>query len=233
MRVRHIMSSPVVSVTTGTPVPEAAKLMKEKNIRRFLVIDAGKLQGIITKDRLLRASPSTATTLSLYEARHLLRRLTVKDVMRRDVVTVSPDTTIEGAVALAQAKKVGCLPVVDAGRVVGILTTNDFFYLVLNPLLGIGEKGARLIVLHCDTPQKIAAAAQCVGDNGHQVLNAAYLPSRRGGEKDFLIHIEDDDASNLIECMRRRGIEVEQRERWVDSRGEAKHGVCELVSRAA
>ena len=82
MRVRHIMSNPVVSVTTGTPVPEAAKLMKDKNIRRLLVIDAGKLQGIITKDRVLKASPSTATTLSLYEARHILGRLTVGDIMR-------------------------------------------------------------------------------------------------------------------------------------------------------
>jgi acetoin utilization protein AcuB len=135
--------------------------------------------------------------------------------MARDVFTISPEATVESAVALAQKKRVGCLPVVEAGRVVGMLTTDDFFYLVLNPVLGIGEKGARIVVRHCETPQHIVNAAQCIADTGHQVLNAAYLPSRRGNEKDFLIHIESDDVSSLTQCMRGRGIEVEVREREV------------------
>jgi len=215
MRVRNIMSSPVVSVAPETPVLEAAKLMKDKNIERLPVVDAGKLEGIVTKDRVLRASPSMATSLSLHEIHYLFAKLTVKEIMQREVVTIHPDATIESAVSLAQRRRVGCLPVVDAGRVVGMLTTNDFFYLVLNPMLGIGEKGARIVVRHCDTPKQIVNAVQCVADTGHQVLNAAYIPSRRGNEKDFLIHIEDDDATTLVECMQSRGIEVELREREV------------------
>jgi acetoin utilization protein AcuB len=215
MRVRNIMSSPVISVAPETPVLEAAKLMKEKNIERLPVVEAGKLEGIVTKDRVLRASPSMATSLSLHEIHYLFAKLTVKEIMQRDVVTIHPDATVESAVSLAQKRRVGCLPVVEAGRVVGMLTTNDFFYLVLNPVLGIGEKGARIVVRHCDNPKQIVNAMQCVADTGHQVLNAAYLPSRRGDEKDFLIHIENDDASTLLECMRGRGIEAEVREREV------------------
>lgn len=213
MRVKHIMSSPVVSVSSDMPVLEAAKLMKEKRIERLPVVDHGKLEGIVTKDRVLRSSPSMATSLSLHEIHYLFAKLTVREIMQKDVITVSPETTVENAVRLAQEKRVGCLPVVDGGSLVGILTTNDFFYLVLNPVLGIGEKGSRIIVRHCSTPAKMVEALQCVADLKHEVLNAAYLPSRRGEERDLLLHIEADDAGTLVACMQQRGIEAEGRER--------------------
>lgn len=213
MRVRHIMSSPVITISSTTPVLEAAKLMKEKRIERLPVVDDGKLQGIVTKDRVLRASPSMATSLSLHEIHYLFAKLTVKEIMQRDPVTVTPEMTVENAVRLAQEKRVGCLPVVEDGRVVGILTTNDFFLLVLNPLLGIGEAGSRIMVQHCDSPEKMVTALQCTAELGHKVVNAAYLPSRRGGERDFVLHIEANDASKLVACMKERGLEVEERAR--------------------
>lgn len=213
MRVRHIMTSPVVTISADTPVLEAAKVMKEKKIERLPVVDEGRLVGIVTKDRVLRASPSMATSLSLHEIHYLFAKLTVKEIMQRDIVTVSPEMTVENAVRLAQEKRVGCLPVVEDGRVVGILTTNDFFYLVLNPLLGIGEAGSRVIVRHCSTPDKMVAALECVGQLGHQVLNAAYLPSRRGDERDLVIHIEAASAAKLVTCMKDRGLEAEERQR--------------------
>lgn len=213
MRVRNIMSSPVVTVPSDTPVLEAAKLMKEKKIERLPVVDGGRLLGIVTKDRVLRASPSMATSLSLHEIHYLFAKLTVKEIMQRDVTTVTPETTVENAVRLAQEKRVGCLPVVEDGSVVGILTTNDFFYLVLNPLLGIGEKGARVSVRHCATTAKMVEALQCAADLNLDILNAAYLPSRRGGEKDLLLHIAADDATTLLERMKAKGIEAEERQR--------------------
>ena len=213
MRVEHIMTSPVVTISGDTPVLEAAHLMKERRIERLPVVEGGRLVGIVTKDRVLRASPSAATSLSLHEIHYLFAKLTVREIMEADPVTVTPDTTVENAVHLAQEKKVGCLPVVDGGKVVGILTTNDFFYLVLNPLLGIGEEGSRVIVRHASTPAKMVAALECVDQLGHQVLNAAYLPSRRGNERDFLIHIEADSAARLVECMLERGLEAEARQR--------------------
>ncbi len=213
MRVRHIMTSPVITVTPDTPVLEAAKMMKERKIERLPVVADGRIQGIVTKDRVLRASPSMATSLSLHEIHYLFAKLTVAEIMQRDVVTVTPDTTVENAVRLAQEKRVGCLPVVEDEEVVGILTTNDFFYLVLNPLLGIGEAGSRVKVSHCSTPELMMKALECVAECGHQVLNAAYLPSRRGEERDLLLHIDAEDASKLVTCMKEKGLEAEERER--------------------
>ena len=99
------------------------------------------------------------------------------------------------------------------GAVVGILTTNDFFYLILNPVLGIGESGSRVIVRHCENTDTIAAALQCVGDMNFELTNAAYLPSRRGDENDLLLHISEDDSSGLVACMKDKGLDAEARER--------------------
>lgn len=213
MRVEHIMSSPVITVTGDTPVLEAANLMKERGIERLPVLDGSRLVGIVTKDRVLRASPSAATSLSLHEIHYLFAKLTVREIMEADPVTVTPSTTVEEAVRLAQQKRVGCLPVMDGGKVVGILTTNDFFYLVLNPLLGIGQEGSRAIVRHASTSAKMVTALECVGELGLTVLNAAYLPSRRGDERDFLIHVNAESAAPLVACMKKRGLEAEERQR--------------------
>jgi acetoin utilization protein AcuB len=213
MRVRHIMSSPVLTIPGDTPVLEAAKLMKEKRIERLPVLDEGKLVGIVTKDRVLRASPSMATSLSLHEIHYLFAKLTAREIMQKEVVTVTPETTVENAVRLAQEMRVGCLPVIEDGHVVGILTTNDFFYLVLNPLLGIGEKGARVSVRHCTSPSHLVRALQCIADLGYNVVNAAYLAGRRGGEKDFMVHVDSEDGPGLVKCMREQGLEADERQR--------------------
>ena len=213
MRVEHIMSSPVITVSGDTPVLEAANLMKERRIERLPVLDGTRLVGIVTKDRVLRASPSAATSLSLHEIHYLFAKLTVREIMEADPITVAPSTTVEEAVRLAQQKRVGCLPVLDGGKVVGILTTNDFFYLVLNPLLGIGQGGSRAIVRHASTPAKMVTALECVGELGMTVLNAAYLPSRRGDERDFLIHVDAESATPLVARMKERGLEAEERQR--------------------
>jgi acetoin utilization protein AcuB len=121
--------------------------------------------------------------------------------MQKDVSTVTPNTTIENAVRYAQEKRVGALPVIDDGKVVGIVTTNDFFYMILNPLLGIGESGSRIIIHHCETTKEIAATFQCVADLGFHVVNVSYFKSRKGEEKDLVIHFQEEDISELTKYM--------------------------------
>lgn len=213
MLVRHIMSSPVQTAQADMPVLEAVQLMKEKGIERLPVVDGEKLVGVVTKDRVLRAAPSSATSLSLHELNYLYAKLTLREIMQKKVMTVSPDITVESAVRIAQESKVGCLPVVEDGKVVGILTTNDFFYLILNPILGIGAGGSRIIVRNCQSAHQMKTAIDCVAETNSTISNAAYLPSRRGGEKDLLIHIDEEDASKLIDCMKAKGLDVAPRER--------------------
>jgi acetoin utilization protein AcuB len=120
---------------------------------------------------------------------------------------------MEACVRLAQDNHVGCLPVIEDGRVVGILTTNDLFYVVMNPILGIGEGGSRIAVRHCANATEIGKAIQCVVEMGLDLTNAAYMPSRRGDEKDLFLHIAEGNPDKLVECMKAKGLDAEGRAR--------------------
>ena len=121
------MTRNVVTITPRTTLPEASKLMHAKHFRRLPVVDNGKLVGIVTLGDIREASPSDATSLSIYEMNYLLARLTADQIMTRDPITVKPTSAIYEAAKLMLTYKIGGLPVVDDGRVVGIITETDIF----------------------------------------------------------------------------------------------------------
>ena len=126
MRVRDLMTKMPVTVKPSTPVLEARRLMQEYRIRHLVVMENSRLAGIVT-DRDIRLNmPSPATTLSVWELNHLLARLTVGEVMTTNVIVVEPDREAGAAAALLLAEKIGALPVVEADRLVGIITDTDF-----------------------------------------------------------------------------------------------------------
>ncbi len=125
MRVRDIMTASPITVDPGTPVFDARHRMLQERIRHLLVTEHDRLVGIVT-DRDIRLNlPSQATSLSVWEINHLLMKLTVGDVMTTGVLTVGPDRGAGEAAQLMVDHKIGALPVVDAGRLVGILTETD------------------------------------------------------------------------------------------------------------
>jgi acetoin utilization protein AcuB len=127
MNVGEHMSRPTIVVSPTTPVTAAMKLLRERRVRRLPVVDDGALVGIVSERDLLRAMPSPATTLSVWEIPELLERLLVKDVMTRDVIAVRPTTPIQEAAQLLIDRRIGGLPVVEDGHVVGIITETDIF----------------------------------------------------------------------------------------------------------
>jgi acetoin utilization protein AcuB len=127
MQLREHMSQPAIVVTPTTPVATAMKILRDRHIRRLAVIDDGALVGIVSERDLLRAMPSPATSLSVWEIPELLERLLVRDVMTRDVIVVAPDAPIQQAARLMVEHKIGGLPVVEHGRVIGMITETDIF----------------------------------------------------------------------------------------------------------
>ena len=98
MLVGNRMSSPVITVHPDTPMEEALNLMHRESVRRLPVVDNhGKLIGIVSERQLLKEHPSEATTLSVWEQREMLRKVTIKKIMTREVTTVTENTTIEEA----------------------------------------------------------------------------------------------------------------------------------------
>jgi acetoin utilization protein AcuB len=125
MRVRDMMTKDVITAPSDMPVVEARQLMVQKRIRHLLIADNGKLVGIIT-DRDIRLNlPSPATSLSVWEVNYLLARLLVSTVMSGGVISVGPERDVKDAARIMLDHKIGALPVMDGGELIGILTETD------------------------------------------------------------------------------------------------------------
>jgi len=125
MRVRDLMTAKPITVDPDTPMLQARQRMAEERIRHLVVVDDARVVGIVT-DRDIRLNlPSPATSLSVWELNYLLSRLTVGGVMSAAVIVVDPDRPIAEAARLMLDHKIGALPVVDEGRLIGIVTESD------------------------------------------------------------------------------------------------------------
>lgn len=129
MRVRDYMTSPAITVGPKTDLSAALELMRERRVRRLPVVSAvGWLLGIVSERDLLYASPSPATSLTVWELNYLVAKLPVEEVMTRKLVTVAPDAPLEEAAALMLEHKIGGLPVLsEENELVGIITESDIF----------------------------------------------------------------------------------------------------------
>jgi acetoin utilization protein AcuB len=125
MKVSDLMTTSPITVGPETPVLDARQLMIDKRFRHVLIAEGSKLLGIVT-DRDIRLNlPSPATSLSVWEINYLLARLTVESVMTKSLVIVSPRQDTREAALLMLDHKIGALPVVDGGQLVGIITETD------------------------------------------------------------------------------------------------------------
>lgn len=165
MLVGERMSHPVKTISPDIPVVEALSLMKREHIRRTPVIKDGKLVGIVSDKDLLNASPSPATSLSVWEINYLLSKILVKDVMTKTVLTVTRSTPIEEAARIMADNKIGGLPVVDGDHVVGIITETDLFKVFLE-LMGARQQGVRVTALIPEKPGMLAKVTQAIAGAG-------------------------------------------------------------------
>jgi len=137
MKVGDIMTTPAITVELDLPVLEARQLMATHRMRHLPVTDGGRLMGIIT-DRDIRLNlPSPATSLSVWEINFLMARLTVGSVMTKTVITVEAERDVAEAGRIMLDHKIGALPVVDRGAVVGIVTETDMLRAFVTMTTGV------------------------------------------------------------------------------------------------
>jgi len=129
MLVKDQMTTPAITLTPDAPFQEGLKLMRERKIRRIPIVDKDqKLVGIVSERDLLHAEPSPATSLSVWEMNYLLWKLKLGDVMTKQVIAVTPSTTLQDAASLMIKHKIGGLPVIDTNEhVIGVITETDIF----------------------------------------------------------------------------------------------------------
>lgn len=132
VKVREWMTSPPLTIAPEASISNAHQIMKEHGIRRLPVVDGDRLVGIVTIGDVREASPSDATTLSIWELNYLWAQLTVEKVMSHNVVTIEADKPIIDAAALMLDMKISGLPVVDnTGSLIGMLTESDIFRMLV------------------------------------------------------------------------------------------------------
>lgn len=143
MAVKDFMTRKVVYISPNTTIAHAADMMREQKLHRLPVIENDQLVGLVTEGTIAEASPSKATSLSIYEMNYLLNKTKVGDVMIHDVVTISQFASLEDATYLMLKNKIGILPVVDNEQLYGVITDRDIFKAFLE-VSGYGEEGVRL-----------------------------------------------------------------------------------------
>jgi acetoin utilization protein AcuB len=197
--VRDSMTREVVTISPQTTAAEALALCREKGIRHLPVMEEGRLAGMVS-DRDLRSATPALGDPARAEA---LQNIRVRGVMVRDVLTAHPEDPIEQAANTMREKKIGCLPVLEARELVGILTSSDVMEALVY-LIGAHEPGSRVEVLMPDRPGTLAGVAGLFGELGINIVSVvagARQEAPEGGLLEGRIGIFKIDTINPMEAV--------------------------------
>lgn len=212
MLVGERMKHPVISIPPDMPIVDALNLMKRERIRRTPVVKDGKMVGIVSDKDLLNASPSPATSLSVWEMNYLLSKILVRDVMTRQVRTVSEDTPIEEAARIMADNKIGGLPVVRGEHVVGIITETDLFKILLE-LMGARESGVRVTALIHEQRGQLARVTQAIANAEGNFIAFGQFSGEDPSNRLITFKVaglEEDQVRSLVEPLVERVIDIRE-----------------------
>ena len=208
MRVVDLMTRDVITVTREMPVLEALKLMQEHDFRRVPVVDEdGRPVGVISQRAIEKLKPQSGLP-ALWQAGPWAAKHTVGEVMNKRLVTVKPNDTVEFATHKAQTFKVGTLLVVEENKIVGVVTTNDIFYKVVNPTLGIGEPGTRVVVVGGGTGPNAEKIISAVNKSGVGIKIIWAIYSQINKKINLVLHLDTEDARNIVGELTRLGYDA-------------------------
>ncbi|MBQ3963720.1 MAG: CBS domain-containing protein, partial [Erysipelotrichaceae bacterium] len=199
MYVKDNMVSGPITIGPDQSVSEAIDLMSENGLHRLPVVDKnGKLAGLITEGVITSNTPNNATSLSVFELNYLLNKLTIKDIMIKDVITIGKDALLEEAATILRKNDIGCLPVVDEDNtLIGIITHNDIFTAFID-LLGYNHVGTRYVIsVEEDRTGILEDICRVFKEQDVSIANMAVYNSSRGIEIVVIVHGFDDITDKL------------------------------------
>ncbi len=201
MFVKDRMSYPVITIHPEMPIQDALNLMHKESVRRLPVVDKkGHLIGIVAEKDLLHASPSDATSLSVWEVTYLLSKVTVEGIMATEVITITEDTPIEEAALIMADSKIGGLPVVRDSELVGIITETDLFKVFLE-LLGAREAGVRLAILVANQAGELANVTTTILELGGNIVSLGTFMGESAENRGITLKVDGVDHQVLREAI--------------------------------
>lgn len=208
MLIHERMSANPITVKEVASLYDALKLMQNNKVRRLPVVDkAGKLVGIVSEKDLLYASPSPATSLSVWEISALTAKIKVSDLMTREVITVCEDCPVEEAARVMVDNNIGGLPVMRGEKLVGMITETDLFKMFLE-MLGARELGIRFTLLVPERQGILADIAQRVSSLGGCIVALGTFLGEDPSNRLITMKLQDVDKEELWPRLAELGIEL-------------------------
>lgn len=203
MLVKDCMTRHPIMIPPTMPAAEAQKILQESKIRHLPVVGSGKkLLGLVTRARLA-IKPDIMGSLNVWEITRYLSNLTVKDIMLdvKEVHTIEPDRTIERAAQYVAEHKIGCLPVVEDGMVVGMLSEVDLLH-AFQEMLGLPSQGVRVTMRMPNKQGEFAKLMKVLSEQGWGVMGIGTFPSRRAeGMYDAVLKIPNVTKEQVREAL--------------------------------
>ena len=209
MLVKERMSPNPITIRPDLPVPEAQAIMKREKIHHLPVVDRdGKLVGIVAEKDLLYASPSPATTLSVYEIASLLSKLAVEKVMSAKPVTVTEDVPLEEAARIMADRNIGGLPVVRGSTLVGIITESDLFRVFIE-LFGARQKGVRISLVVHNQRGELAKVTDAITKAGGNIIALGTFLAEDTTQGRLTVKVEGLSKDKVLEALRPLAVRIE------------------------
>lgn len=206
MLVGNRMTSEVVTASSGTTLADALALMQERRIRHLPVVEDGRVTGIVS-DRDVRGAAPPAGSMPDEERLRFLREHRLGEIMRKEVISVDPTTPVEEAARLMATRKIGCLPVLDSDRLVGMLTASDLLRGFVD-LFGMNRPSSRIEVRIPNRPGELARVVRCIGVEHKINIAGMVTPSVSPRESIAVIRIQTLDPRAVVEGLRGLGYDV-------------------------
>ncbi len=206
MFVHDYMSAEPITVAPNDTVGDALELLKDHSIRRLPVVSKGKPVGLVTKTDLIKASPSHATSLSIHEINYLFPKIKIKDIMTREVITISPDAAIEEAAVIMRENKLGTLIVVDKDALVGLITESDLFKAFID-VFSFDRPGVRVVVAFEDEVGELGKLALLISSLDIYIISLI-ITYAENGRANVVMRLKTDRREPVIEELKKSGYEV-------------------------
>jgi len=152
-------------------------------------------------------SPSSATSLSVFELNYLLSRLQVKDAMTKNPRTITPDATLEEAALIMRENNVGALPVMENGKLVGIITESDIFDAFIE-LMGLRQTGTRIVIDVENRLGVVADVTDVIKSHGINIISLACHCREEGTSGELVLRLDTQDPKELLADLEKRGYRV-------------------------